>query len=241
VVLGLLAGVNLCWVFLSGSRGDLLMGLICFLFVIATTRGTYTRLATAGLVVLLGAVTLNSFGDLQERATARIEKLLDPEQATESRTSGRSDLALGGWHIFSENPFGVGTGGSSPTWANLGYIEGLSGFKYGENMAAHAGWIKVLTENGFVGFALLAAFVGSFAVVGWRQRTPTSVRLGLQVTAVLAAAFTSTEFQPKGLWLLAAGAAVILHREVLCIAFRGARRPVRWRVEAAGCSEEPAA
>jgi O-antigen ligase len=162
---------------------------------------------------------MNAFGDLRERSLERLQKLADTEEAASSRTSGRTDLLLGGWNIFTANPFGVGTGAFATTW---------SGFKYGEEMAAHAGWMKVLAENGIVGFALLAAFVGSFAATAWRKRASPTSRVGFLVTAVLTLAFTSTEFQPRGLWLLAAGGAAILNRDELQRAL-GVVRPVRRR------------
>ena len=77
-------------------------------------------------------------------------------------------------------------------------------------MAAHSGWIKVLAENGVPGILLLGAYVLSFTVSGWRARNPELLRLGLMVSAVLTVAWLSTEFQNKALWLLAAGATVLL-------------------------------
>jgi hypothetical protein len=208
---GVLAAVNLCWVFLSSSRGDLLIGLIALLFLVAVTRGAAARLSYLGIVALLGTIVVAGFPDMRERAVFRITKLMDSDESVESRTSGRSDLVRGGLHIFGQHPFGVGTGGFARTWAGLGYVEGISGFKYGQEMAAHAGWIKVLVENGVVGFALLAMFVLSFAVVGWHANGGAMRLLGILVTAVLAQALTSTEFQPKGLWFLAAGATTLLN------------------------------
>jgi hypothetical protein len=214
-VAGLLAAVNLCWIFLSGSRGDLFIGTACILFVASALRTATARFAFVALTVVVGAFVLSSFGDLRERAIFRLEKLMDPEEAAESRTSGRTDLLKGGWHIFAEHPLGIGTGGFAKTWAGLGYIEGVSGFKYGEEMAAHAGWMKVLAENGLVGVALLAAFIGSFSVAAWKRRHRPTMRVGFLVTIVLSIAFTSTEFQPRGLWLLAAAGIAILNREYL--------------------------
>jgi O-antigen ligase len=230
---GLLAVVNLCWVFLSGSRGDLLMGTACILFMLATMRHVPARAAFVALTLVLAGTILGAFPELQERSLFRIEKLMDPEESAEGRTSGRSDLLVGGWYIFTQNPFGVGTGAFATTWAGLGYVEGVSGFKYGEEMAAHAGWLKVLAENGIVGFALLVAFVGSFAAIAWKKRRTPTARVGFLVTAVLTLAFTSTEFQPRGLWFLAAGAAAIMNREDLRRAMAGNHVPARSRVGAA--------
>jgi hypothetical protein len=230
IVAGILAAVNLCWVFLSGSRGDLFIGSACVLFIIAIVRSPMARIGFVAVALTIATIVMSSFGDMRERAVFRLEKLMDPEESAEGRTSGRSDLLIGGWHIFSENPFGVGTGAFQATWASLGYVEGVSGFKYGEEMAAHAGWMKVLAENGIVGFSLLVAFVGSFAVSAWKQRRVLAMRVGFLVTAVLTIAFTSTEFQPRGLWLIAAGGIAILNREYLAQALTPSLPPPRRRM-----------
>ena len=126
---GLLATINLCWVFLSGSRGDLLIGTLCVGFIVAMMRDGRSRLRYTAATVSIVFLVLASFPDMRERTLFRIGKLLDSEEAVESRTSGRSDLVRGGLHIFAEHPLGVGTGGYATTWAGLGYIEGISGFK----------------------------------------------------------------------------------------------------------------
>ncbi|HEX7571702.1 MAG TPA: hypothetical protein VF514_01310, partial [Bacteroidota bacterium] len=136
---------------------------------------------------------------------------LDSEQSMVGRTSGRSDLAYGGLLIFLDHPFGVGTGGFTVAWAKMGFRQSLSGYGYGANREAHAGWIKVLAENGFLGFFVLAAFAVSFAVMGWRKRRAGLFSVGLFVTSVLLVAWVSTEFASKGIWFLTAGATVLLN------------------------------
>ena len=129
-----------------------------------------------------------------------------------NRTSGRSELMLGAWYIFVDHPFGVGTGGFTRAWERMTFVPGMSYFEIGEDMAAHSAWAKVLAENGIVGFLLLAGFIGSFAFVGWKRRAAGLFLIGAFTTLVLAAAFTNTEFQSKGLWLLSAASVVILSR-----------------------------
>jgi O-antigen ligase len=80
----------------------------------------------------------------------------------------------------------------------------------GRQMAAHAGWVKVISENGVPGALLMIAFVMSFAVAGWRRRRWRVRVLGLMVTATMAIGFLTTEFQSKSLWFLGAGAMVLL-------------------------------
>jgi O-antigen ligase len=86
----------------------------------------------------------------------------------------------------------------------------MADFMIGRQMAAHAGWVKVISENGVPGALLMIAFVLSFAVAGWRRRRWRVRVLGLMVTATMAIGFLTTEFQSKSLWFLGAGAMVLL-------------------------------
>ena len=200
-----LAVANLAWVFLSGSRGSLLVGSACVVFL----------LLYAGLAVVVGLVAITEFTDLNADAIHRITKLLDPGESIGARTSGRSDLALGAWYIFKEHPLGIGTGGFAQAWANMGYRESLSGFAYGKEMQAHSGWTKTLAENGIVGTLFLACFVFSFAAVGWRRKRFGVWSLGLLATIVFVLAFLSTDFAGKGLWYFAAGATILLNLKAI--------------------------
>ncbi len=216
----MLASINLAWIFLSGSRGNLLIGSCCFLVLLVGLTGTRQRtmaLVCAGFMALVAAV---HFGKLQERAIHRITKLFTTEHGLSgnytltSRTSGRSDLAIGGWYIFQDHPFGVGTGGFPKAWAEMGIHYNLT-YGRGEERAAHSGWVKTLVENGAPGVALLLIYVFSFAAVGLRQRNWVLWRLGMLTTVAVSAALLSTEFQTKGIWVLAAGATAFLHRDRL--------------------------
>ena len=211
LALGMLALLNLVWVFLSGSRGTLLVGLVCMGYLIFSMRSRIQQigyLVFGALLVLF--VTLN-FSALNDTAMRRINKLLDPDQSMVGRTSGRSDLAYGGLLLFLDHPFGVGTGGFTVAWARMGFRESLSGYGYGSNREAHAGWIKILAENGFLGFIVLASFALSFTVMGWHRRGSGLFSFGLFITAVLCVAWVSTEFASKGIWFLTAGATALLN------------------------------
>jgi hypothetical protein len=209
-----LAMVNLAWIFLSSSRGNILMAGMCLVYLILGVRGVSRRLAFAVVaVVLAGAVTLQ-FSEFSDRAVERIGHLLDPDYNLTSRTSGRYDRAIGAWHIFLNNPFGVGTGGFRVAWARLGDLGGtLQTHGVGTETAAHSGWMRVLAENGVVGGLLFAAYVLSFAVAGFQRARLNRdlLLLGVLTSAVLAVGFVSTEFSGKGLWFLAAGVTVLLH------------------------------
>jgi O-antigen ligase len=211
LVLGLLALLNLVWIFLSGSRGTLIVGLVCMVYIIFSTRSKVQQIGYLVIGALLAVFVTLNFAALNQTSMHRINKLLDSEQSMTGRTSGRSDLAYGGFLIFLDHPFGVGTGGFSVAWAKMGFRQSLSGYGYGANREAHAGWIKVLAENGFLGFFVLAAFAVSFAVMGWRKRRAGLFSVGLFVTSVLLVAWVSTEFASKGIWFLTAGATVLLN------------------------------
>src|SRR5205814_7522857 len=133
---------------------------------------------------------MSQFTTLQDRSLSRLRLLVDPNQSLTTRTSGRFDLALGGWYIFKDHPLlGVGTGGFSVTRADLGPREGLS--TWHSTFSAMSGWVKVATENGLPGLLLLGAYVFSFAVSGWRARNPVMLKLGLLVSAVLTVGWIS--------------------------------------------------
>src|SRR6185503_1770763 len=123
---------------------------------------------------------------LQANALHRINKLLDPEETMEHRTSRRSDLVLGGLYLFAQRPlFGVGTGGFVPAWQEMSNRPEMREFEAAAGKIAHSAWIKVLVENGAVGGLLFGGFVVSFAIVGWRSRRRDLRILGLFTTVTL--------------------------------------------------------
>ncbi|HUI10805.1 MAG TPA: O-antigen ligase family protein [Bacteroidota bacterium] len=218
-----LAVANVGWVFLSGSRGSLLVASACMLFLLLTTRSVSQRIVYSALALVMALITITKFTDLNADAIHRISKLLDPQESYAARTSGRSDLALGAWYIFRDHPMGVGTGGFAQAWVNMGYRQSLSGFAYGKEMQAHSGWTKTLAENGIPGVLALLFFVGSFASVGWKRKRIGVWPLGLLATAVYVLAFLSTDFAGKGLWYFAAGATTLLNLRVLSVRRNPAR------------------
>jgi hypothetical protein len=189
-------------VFLTGSRGGIALGLLAMAYLLFAMRGALPRLAAIGAGVLLASFLTARFAGLDQYAVHRLDKALDAREGLRERTSGRSDLVLGAWYMFLDHPLGVGTGGFAPSWAKLGIRKGMTDYAYGAAKEAHAAWAKTLAENGLVGFALLFGYVASFAASAIR-RSP-SRKLALLTSAVLFAAFFSTEFAGKGLWLLAA-------------------------------------
>lgn len=216
-----LAVANLMWIFLSGSRGTLLIGACCVIVLVLTMRGLRQRTVAIVCGALIMVVAAAHFSKMQERATFRLFKLFTTDESLSgnyslsSRTSGRSDLAIGGFYIFEEHPMGVGTGSFKLAWKDLDRHDNMGHYARGEERAAHSGWVKTLAENGVLGILLLAAWVGSFAYGALRTRKRVLRRLGLLTALALAAALLATEFQSKGLWYLAAGATVFLERDSL--------------------------
>lgn len=215
IILLLLATVNLLWIFFSGSRGTLLIAVTSLAILAAAVRPLGRRAVFLGSGLLFAVAIATQFADLQALGQQRVGLLFDPDRPLVSRTSGRSDLMMAGWHIFLSHPLGVGTGGFSDAWADLGDLGGRLTFeRAGEETQAHSAWVKTLAENGVPGIVLLAAFVASFTLVGWRRskRNPNLRLLGLLVTAALSVAFVSAQFQGKGVWFLAAAAMTLFRR-----------------------------
>lgn len=222
-----LAIVNLLWTFLSTSRGGLMTGTACLIFLALQVQNARRRAVLIIGTLLLGITLTSLFTPLQQSAIQRLTLLFDSSARLRDRTSGRSDLVMGAWEIFKANPFGVGTGGFEATWATLGSVNGQRTFmRSGQKFAAHAGWMRVLAENGFPGFAMLAAFVLSFAVTAVRLKSRTERNLGILASLALGISLVSTEFHAKGLFFLAAGVAVALQARV---PLAPAIQAVRWK------------
>ena len=221
LTLVLLAVVNTMWVMLTGARGGLIVALVCCAYLLSTLRTGGVRVTLVVAVLLAVVVTRLWFSEEASYSLEKIEILLDSSKTASKRTDGHLDLAIGGWYVFLDHPLGVGTGGFGATWANLGSRANVPMFRYGHEMQAHSAWVKTLAENGVVGIVLLGAFVASFAWIGWK-RGRAAFRLGAFVTFAMGAAFLSSEFAAKGLWLLAAGAMLLLSPDP---AGEGSRRP----------------
>ena len=214
LVLQALALSCFCLLFLSASRGAMLIGIVGVAFML-------TQLPSMSLRLMLGsaaacgalAIAIANPG-FAAHSTSRIEKLVDPELTMRQRTSGRAGLAMGGWYIFLENPLGSGTGSFKTEWNELGPDKkhrDLVGS--GKNRSAHSAWIRTLAENGLPGILLQLAYTCSFALAGWWRRDKGVLPLGLFVSASLGAAYVPSELNAKAFWLLAAGGTVLLYRD----------------------------
>lgn len=208
-LLAALAAANGSVVFLTGSRGNLSITILGLLALTLMIPSLSQRVVILVATLLLSVAVISQFPDLEARTIGRLRILADPHESARRRTSGRFDLALGSWYIFQEHPMGVGTGSFTSYWVRLGRRPGMSTFGTGQPFAAHSAWVRALAENGVPGILLLGAFVASFAVAGLRRAGRLRV-LGVLVTAALASGFSSSEFQAKSLWYVAAGATVLL-------------------------------
>jgi hypothetical protein len=211
LTLSVLAAANLTAVFLTGSRGALLVAVWCCSCFVIAIPGLGKRALALTVAFLLTVGITSQFTSLQDTAITRVDNLLNRERSLSARTSGRFDLAVAGLKIFWANPLGVGTGAYAVYWVKLTKQERFTSFRRGRSTEAHSGWIETLAENGVLGACLLATYVLSFAVVGLRLGGTGRV-LGIMTTGVLALAFLSTGFNAKGLSLLAAGATALLTR-----------------------------
>lgn len=201
--------INAMWIFMSGSRGTMLVAVCCIVFMVIALRKE-----SAGLLVALGlfilGIGISATTEQGSQSLARIEKLLNESEDITGRTSGRADLFKGGWILFTEHPLGVGTGSFMYAWKGMGMREDLAKTVAGQRKAAHSAWIATLVEQGLIGIGLFAPFILSFGWKGWMRRHQGLFLLGLWATLTLALSFTATEFASKGTWYLAAAATVML-------------------------------
>ena len=205
----ILGGLNMIWVFLSGSRGGMLLGLVGMLYCFIRMKKIAGSKSIPAILLVSGAAVLflGTFSILGDNASLRVLKLFDSDRSMANKTSGRSDIAFAGWEIFKSHPLGVGTGGFDLAFADLD-VAGLA--FAGHQKQAHSAWVKILSENGIPGIALLLLFIGSFFTMAIRVRIPGVRGLGLLTATTLTVGFLSTEFQSKDLWLLAMSVAAIL-------------------------------
>ena len=211
LALGLLGAVDVVWVFLSGSRGSLLVAFCCVVFLLRQIPTPGRRLVVISgfaFAVFLGALI---FQERWENALSRLARLASEERTLANKTSGRSELLKSSWKLFLEHPvLGVGTGGFADERLRLGEREDIGEFRKNARMQSHSGWSKILAENGLPGLLLLAGFVFSFAVTSRRSPWSAGRSLGLMVSAAWATALFTSEFQAKGIWFMAAAATVLL-------------------------------
>jgi O-antigen ligase len=203
IILVFLALINTTWIFLSGSRGSLLLALICIGFIFFANRSFTLNTVLIGLAILISLWVSTQFLEQQVTTINRIQLLFNQNETESKRTSKRSELLKAGLQLFTKNPLGIGTGSFREESAQTSFIY--------KNRPAHSAWIKTLVENGIPGIIVLVAFILSFTVQGIRKRKEGKFLLGFFITIIFSTAFIAKEFQEKSLWFLAAYGIVILN------------------------------
>lgn len=202
-LIGLLVTVLFGCAFITTSRGGFMVAAVLSLFVLwraPSFRWKSYSIATACLALVVAAVV---YGDLFSRSTAKWAEFTDPALSVAQSTHRRSEIAESGWRTFLANPLGTGTGSFVVTnGANRLHSRGY---------AAHSAWIKTMTENGIPGLLLLAAFV--IAIALGRPASPDVSRaIGPVAALAMSLLFLTSEFQSKSLWMLIAGAILLIQQ-----------------------------
>lgn len=220
LVLLLLAVVNMVWIFMTGSRGAMLTGIVCLAYLLFITRSfSWTTLLIA-LAALIGYASFTLLSDQQAYALSRVEKLFNDEYTLSQRTSGRSTLMEAGLKIFKENPLGIGTGNFDQEFSTMD--------TKGRVKPAHSAWIKTLAENGIPGALFLTGFVFSYFFIGLKKRTWRAFLLGCLVTFTLGLGFVTHELQGKSLWFIAMGTTALFHKDDMQAYLQGKAKGMRY-------------
>jgi hypothetical protein len=205
----LLLTANAGWIFLTGSRGSMLAAACCGVYLWLQIPRTSQRLFCSATLVLAGLFVSTHFAERSQLGQKKVGRMFDSNVSYRARTSGRSEIVVGGVRMFLAHPLGVGTGGFRTTWHSGEFTRGLD---YGQNeeAAAHSAWLQVLAENGIPGIIAFGCYVLSFACVGWRKRAHGIFSFGVMTTTTLGVAYLTSQYSPDGLRLMAAGGMAIL-------------------------------
>jgi hypothetical protein len=205
-----LVTANVVAAFLTGSRGGFLLAIILGGYIMVMLPRVTAKMYLLLLALVVFGWSAARFSNQYSVTVEKWSRLLDPTADISYATSNRSDLAIVGWRLFLDKPMGNGTGAFSELDDYISVIN--------LRRAAHSAWIKTLAENGIPGMVLLILYVSSFV---WGRKTsaaPVSKWLGVLVATTLGTGFVFIEFQSKGLWMLAAGASVLLNGGALVAA-----------------------
>lgn len=204
-----LAAINFAWIFLSASRGSLVIGMLCGAYLFLATRSITWKTMMILIAILIGVWISINFAEQRVYTISRIQLLFDPSVSDTKRTSKRSLIAEAGLRIFEKNPMGIGTGAFAEESTNTNLLA--------TQRPAHSAWIKVLAENGVPGIIFLSIFILSYLIVGIRKRGEGAFLLAAFITVVFASAFVAKEFRGKSLWFLGAAGIAMLHPDEMLI------------------------
>jgi O-antigen ligase len=140
------------------------VALIVMLVAVVTflVRGSWRAkaLAGAGVLICVGLV-LGSSGHVRNRIAQAVYDMEAVDQAAEATSPGyrvvfwRNTLRMVGDHPI----LGVGTGGFLDGY--MPYVQGVPGWKGGGTGDPHNQFLKILGEQGLVGFAAFLFFIGA--------------------------------------------------------------------------------
>ena len=166
----LLLSSQIVVIFLSGSRGALLMLAIAFLIFLFASKLSISSKTLYSLLILVGLVGFVSFyGESIIAEASGWERLLS---LFESGDSGREHLWSQTFSIFLENPI-IGVGQKGFTYEMMS--------RYGENRDAHNLFLFLLASGGLIGVSLFLIFYFSLfsSVLKVRAKSPMSLALFL--------------------------------------------------------------
>lgn len=166
----LLLPSQLIVIYLSGSRGALLMLSIAFMIFLFASKLTISSKTLYSLLILVGLIGFVSFyGESNITEASGLERLLT---LFESGDSGREHLWSQTFSIFLDNPI-IGVGQSGFTYEMMS--------RYGENRDAHNLFLFLLASGGLIGISLFLIFYLSLfsSVIKVRTKSPMSLALFL--------------------------------------------------------------
>jgi O-antigen ligase len=141
---------------LRGRSGYLSLIVMAVAVVTFLVRGTWRVKARAGLAVLICVgVVLASSAHVRDRVGQALRDIETVDQVPEATSLGwRVVFARNTLRMVRDHPlFGVGTGGFADGYQP--YVEGVSGWKGNGSQDPHDQFLKVLGEQGLLGFAAL--------------------------------------------------------------------------------------
>jgi O-antigen ligase len=151
---------------LSGRSSYVALIVMMVAVVIFLVRGSWRAKALAGAGVLICvALLLGSSAHVRDRIGQALREIETVDQAAEATSSGyRVIFWRNSVRMIHDHPIlGVGTGGFLDGY--MPYVQGVPGWKGGGTGDPHNQFLKILGEQGLVGFATFLFFLGGALTV----------------------------------------------------------------------------
>jgi O-antigen ligase len=132
--------------------------------VVLLARGSWRAKAVAGVGALICiGVVLGSSAHVRDRVGQALHDIETVDQASEATTPGyRIVFWSNTLRMIHDRPiFGVGTGGFLDGY--MPYVEGVAGWRGGGTGDPHNQFLKILGEQGLIGFAAFLFLLGGAA------------------------------------------------------------------------------